>query len=506
MTEMYVLGIDAGTSVVKAALFDRAGALRVTARRRTTVFSPQPGWTEASLDETWQAAAQTIREVLARGGVDGRGIAAVGVTGQMLGAWMVDEAGAPVRSAILWNDGRTQALLARLEAKRPGLMSEIFRRSGSVMQQGCSLPVLRWLAENDSDAMSRARWLLCSKDWIRFKLTGNVHTDPTDAALLPGNVRTRDLDDTLFELLGVSDYRHLFPAVAPSDAIVGAVTRGGASQTGLRRGTPVVTGAGDVPAVALGVGAVQPGQACSIVGTTVINGHVVEEPVFTPPDVGLLFCLPGDRWLRSFANIAGTTNVDWASTMLGVGAKPDGAAAIEYYGRLEELIRGSPPGARGVLFLPYLSAVGILAPVLEPTARAQISGLTPDHDATDILRAVYEGVALSIRDCYSVASRQVEVIRLSGGGARSELWTQIIADVTGCTIEVPAGEEFGAKGAALLAGVGIGWYPSIVEAATAHVAIAREYAPDAERAHLYDQVFEVYQDLRERLIPFWRAR
>ncbi len=505
MRARFLLGIDAGTSVVKAVLVTEAGATVAGATRRTSTRSPRPGWSEASMTETWEAAAATIREVLARAEAGGPDVAAIGVTGQMLGAWLVDRAGHPVRDAILWNDGRTQSLIERLSAERPGLLSEIFRFSGCVMQLGCSLPVIRWLSENEPHVLARANRVLCSKDWVRFQLTGELHTDPSDAAVLPGNARTQDLEPELFRLLGVEDYRHLFPPVAPSQAVVGSITAAAARATGLRARTPVVTGAGDVPAVALGAGVVQPGQACTILGTTCMNFQVLDEPVSDPADIGLLFYVPEHRWLRAFANIAGTTNLEWfaehfcAELISWTGAEAQWA-------QLEALLIDSPPGARGVIYHPYLSSVGILAPIYEPTARAQFMGLSTEHGRADLVRAVYEGVALAIRDCYGVLGRRVETIRLAGGGARSEQWSQLIADCTGSRVEIPSGDELGAKGAALLAGTGIGWFTSPLEAAAASVDIARVHEPLPANVARYDDIYAVYALIRDQLRPAWRDR
>jgi sugar (pentulose or hexulose) kinase len=505
MKGRFLLGLDAGTSVVKAVLLTEAGATVAAAARRTSFRSPRPGWAEASMLETWEAAVATIREVLARAQATGSDVAAIGITGQMLGAWLIDAAGRPVREAILWNDGRTQSLIERLSAERPGLLSEIFRFSGCVMQQGCSLPIVRWLSENEPDVLARADRILCSKDWVRFNLTGDLHTDPSDAAVLPGNTRTQDFEPELFRLLGVEKYRHLFPPLAPSEAVVGSVTVAAARTTGLRAGTPVVTGAGDVPAVALGAGAVRPGQACTILGTTCMNFQVLDEPVFAPADIGLLFYVPGHRWLRAFANIAGTTNLDWFAEQFCADLVT-GTTGNGRWAQLEGLLTDSPVGARGVLYHPYLSAVGILAPIYEPTARAQFLGLSTEHRRADLMRAVYEGVALAIRDCYAVLGRPVETIRLSGGGARSEQWSQLIADCTGSRVEIPSGEELGAKGAALLAGTGIGWFASPLDAAAASAEIARVHEPSPANAARYDHIYEVYVLIRDQLLPGWQKR
>jgi hypothetical protein len=190
-----ILGLDAGTSVVKAALFDREGRELAVVRRPTPLYTPQPSWSETSMQATWSMAAEAMRALLARGAgatpIDPSRIAAVGLTGNMVGAWLVDAGGEPVRDAILWNDGRAQDLIDRLSGEHPGFMQTIFRTSGSVMQQGCTLPVLRWLADHEPGTLRRAATVLCCKDWIAYKLTGSRQVDPTEASVMPGSAGGR---------------------------------------------------------------------------------------------------------------------------------------------------------------------------------------------------------------------------------------------------------------------------------------------------------------------------
>jgi sugar (pentulose or hexulose) kinase len=504
MPDSFLLGIDAGTSVIKAALIDRDGRERATAARPTAVLNPHPAWSECSPTEFWELTIETIRDVLANAGINGEEIAAVGLSGNMVGAWLIDEKGEPVRNAILWNDGRSQGLIDRLSAEHPGFMSEIFASSGSVMQQGCTLPVIRWLAEHEPETLARTAHVFCCKDWLRFKLTGTIFTDTTEASVMPGDIRARTYNEDLFDLLGIRSYRHLFPPVAASDVVCGSIRAETAGRTGLKVGTPVVIGLGDVPASAIGAGAVQPGVACIILGTTCLSCLVVPQPSFTPPDVGLLFCLPGDNWLRVMANVAGTTNLDWFISQFFAHEQAASASTVDLFQNLESLVRQSAPGANGVLYHPYLSPVGVIAPFVEPGARAQFSRLLPQHTRADMLRAVYEGVAFAIRDCYGAMESPVTQVMLSGGGAKSRLWGQMIADVLGAQVIVPEGSEFGAKGAALVAGVGIGWYPDIQEAALSTSRTKYIYEPDARLKPVYDAAYETYLSTRTVLRALWK--
>jgi sugar (pentulose or hexulose) kinase len=502
-----LLGLDAGTSVVKAALFDRAGRELAVARRPTPVFTPRPGWSETSMLATWEMAAAAMRELWAAG-VDPQRVAAVGLTGNMVGAWLIDAAGQPVRNAILWNDGRAQALIDRLGAAHPGFMSTIVRASGSVMQQGCTLPVLAWLAEHEPQSLAQAAAVLCCKDWLCHQLTGSLQVDPTEASVMPGDAQGRGYSEQMIDLFGLRPWRHLFPPVRPSQAVAGCVQTAAAQATGLPEGLPVIVGAGDVPASAIGLGAVEPGVACTLLGTNILNCLVTAEPEYAPQDVGVMFCLPERRWLRAMINVSGTTSLDWFIAQFCAEERQAATSPTDLFAQLEALAQASAPGANGVLYLPYLSLQGITAPFWEPAARAEFFGMSDRTTRADLLRALYEGIALSIRDGYAVLPQAVSEIRLSGGGAKSAFWSQIIADATGCRVVVPAGSEFGAQGAALLAAVGLGWYASVGDAVRATAAAAeqpaRVFTPQPPMTAVYDQLYAVYRSLQRDLLPAWR--
>lgn len=501
----YVLGLDVGTSVTKAALFDRVGHEIGSSGRRTGVRSPHPGWYEMEAEDLFGAAAAASRDALAKTGIRPEEVEGLAISGIMIGGWPIDQEGRLLRPGILWNDGRAQALLDRLLAANPALMSQLFDSSGQVMQLGCTLPVLAWLAENEPDVVARTHVILTAKDYLRMRLTGHVGTDESDAAIAPGNARTRGFNPALLDLFGLGRLAPLLPEVKPSEALAGALLPDAAEALGLASGTPVALGAGDLPACVLGAGAVDPGVACSVVGTTCLNGVVSQEPVFEPRDMGILFTVPGDLWIKTMVNVAGTTNLDWALGALC----PDIAGRADAYETLAEIAASSPPGAAGAGYVPYLSHIGIIAPRLEPGARAGFFGLNPDHGRADLVRSVYEGLAYAIRDCYERIARPVSAIRLVGGASRSPFWAQMIADITGTPVEVPEGSEFGAKGAALLAATAIGWFPDIRTAGHDTYRTRRRHEPDRANATAYEKGFERFRlasdALLDRVAPTYRS-
>lgn len=479
------LGLDIGTSVIKAALFDANGAELASLSRRMALRPAPLGWSELDAEETWAAVRAVLGGLLR--GRDAGALRGLGVTGVMVGAWVLDAGGTVLRPPILWNDARAQGLVDGLVARSPGLFAEVFSSSGSIMQLGCILPLMAWLRENEPLVIEQAAHVLCAKDYVRFRLTGTIATDESEAAMAPGSARARDFDRAQAERLGVADLMPLLPPVLRAEMLAGRITAGAAAETGLPEDLPVAVGTGDTGACVLGAGCSAPGQAASVLGTTCLNGVLFDRAVLTP-EQGLLFIVPGGLWMRTMVNTAGTTVVDWALATLA----PE-LAGEDAYARLGALAKTAPPHAHGVLFVPYLSSSGVIAPRIEPGARAGFLGLAPHHGRADMVRAVYEGIAHAIRACYADIGAAPSVIRLSGGGARSPFWSQMIADATGTPLEVPEGTQFGAKGAALCAAVALGDFASIREASAATFRPARLHEPNSAAHRAFEEAHEGYR-------------
>lgn len=494
----YLLGIDSGTSVVKSVVFDLHGREVATARREMPVINDGVR-SEVDMNEAWELAAGTVREVLQN--IDASQVQAVGICGTACGYWGVDQAGKPLRRAILWNDGRASSTLAGWQAD--GFYSHVFAVSGNAPFPGYPLALLCWLRDHEPLTLERTRWLLFHKDWLRAHLTGEYCTDESDAAYFPGDLRSRDYSTALLVEAGVSDARRAMPSIHPSSQIVGYVTTQAAAETGLCEGTPVAAGAVDVVSSLLGGGAHRPGQACSVLGTSLLNTLILGAPSFDPPDTGVQTCIPGGGWARSLVNTSGTMSIGWMLDVLASDERRVAAeTGAEIYTLLEQTIQESPPGARGLLFLPYLNTSGIISPFADVNARGQFFGLSIEHKRADVMRAIYEGVALAMRDCYQAILQQVDEVILVGGGARSAFWAQMFADAAGKRIIVPHGAEFGARGAAILAGVGAGVFADIGDAAVQMVQPEAVYEP-GPAAPFYDHLYELYRALYTSAPPLW---
>ena len=385
-----------------------------------------------------------------------------------------------------------------------GFYSDVFDISGNAPFPGYPLALLGWLKDHEPETLARTRWLLFHKDWLRWNLTGEFGTDEADAAYFPGDLRARGYSQALLADAGVGEAERALPPIYASSQIAGRVTAAAAAETGLREGTPVVAGAVDaVVSSLLGGGAHRPGQACSVLGTSLLNTLVLDAPSFDPPDTGVQACMPDGLWARSLVNTSGTMSIDW---MIEVFAAEERRAAVEtgvdVYALIERTIQGSPPGAHGLVFLPYLNTSGIVSPFANANARGQFFGLSIEHKRPDLMRAVYEGVALAMRDCYSAMHQPVDEVILVGGGARSAFWAQMFSDAVGKRIIVPNGTEFGARGAAMLAGVGAGLFANVDEASAAMVQPEAVYTP-GPAASVYAFLYDLYHELYTSAPPLW---
>lgn len=486
-----LLGVDAGTTTIKAVAFAPDGTELAGAARETPVVRPGEGRVEQDMAATWERTAAAVGDVV--DALD-REVSAVGVTGQGGGCWLIDADGRPVRNAVLWSDGRAADYVR--EWRRDGAYEEVFDAVGYGLFPGMALPLFRWLRDEDPGSVDRARTAFACKDWLKFRLTGERTTDPSDASLIHYRPDAERFAPAVAERLGADALAALVPDPVAGSEVVGRVTDDAAAATGLRAGTPVVSGVMDVAASAFGSGAASAGAHSAVLGTTLQCQRVLADPSFGPPRAGYTLALGVEGLgLRAMGAMAGTPNLDWLTRILD--------ADVE---RLEALARGAPVGAGGALYHPYLSAAGEKAPFVAPGARAQFTGLGPDHGREHLARAVYEGVALAARDCFAALPGAVDRVSLSGGGARSELWCQLFADALDATVTVPAGEEFGARGAAFLAGMAVGTYDGLADAVDRTAAVERSYRPRPDSTAAYDRWYSVYEATREAMVDVWKRR
>jgi sugar (pentulose or hexulose) kinase len=493
--EELLIGIDAGTTNIKSVAFSLDGAELVQSSRENELITPNPGWVEQDMTATWELTATTIRDVVDALD-DDQEVIGVGVTAQGDGCWLLDGDGDPVRDAILWSDGRASSLVQ--EWQRSDVGNEVYDICGNGLFPGASVAIFRWLAENEPDAVDETETIFHCKDWIKYRLTDELTIDPSDASLPFLDIERGEVSADVGELVGLPGVEEHLPRLAPGTEIVGHVTDEAASATGLPPGTPVVSGMIDVVASGIGGGSGVAGDSSSVVGTTSLNQTFLDEPDTDPHGVGFTFDVGVEGlYSRAMASMAGTPNLDWVLDEV-VGSRD--------FDEIEDRIAEIDVGSEGVMYHPYLSSAGERAPFLKTTARAQFTGLTPDHTQDHLVRAVYEGVALAMRDCFEHIPETTERIYMSGGGARSDLWCELFSDCLQTPISVPAGSEFGAKGAALLAGIALDRYDGLADATDRTTTVARSYEPDPETATRYAEWYDLYCETYEAMFDLWDRR
>ncbi len=492
-----LLGIDISTTGNKALLISTAdGAVIGAAVSENPISTPRPLWSEQDPADWWRGIQKSIRQVLTETGVGGDDIIGVGLTGQMHGLVLLDEAGEVLRPAILWNDQRTGPQCEWI-TQTVGL-ENLLAWTGNPALPGFTAPKIVWVREHEPEVYSRVAHVLLPKDYIRYKLTGLYATDKAGAAgTLLLDIRKRDWSDEMLHALDI--LAGWLPPTYEGPEITGTITAHAARATGLKTGTPVVGGGGDQAAGAVGVGAVSPGVVGLALGTSGVVFAPTSEPLIEKQGRLHAFChaVPG-RWHLMGVMLSAAGSLRWYRDTIAPGVS---------YERLLAPAADAPAGSEGLIFLPYLT--GERTPYPDPNARGAFIGLTLRHGLSHMTRAVLEGVAFGLRDSMELVREAglgtVEQVRVSGGGARSALWRQILADVLNCELVTVNTTEGAAYGAALLAGVGVGVWDDVDAACAATVRVVDKVTPREESVQRYNEFYQVYRQLYGVLKPAFDA-
>lgn len=494
----FFLGLDVGTSGTKAVLIDSDGTLRASVSEGYPLHIPRPLWSEQEPDDWWQAAVSTIRTVVEEADVEPADIAAVGLTGQMHGLVLLDGAGQVIRRAILWNDQRTAAQCEAI-TDQVG-RRELLRRLGNPVLPGFTAPKIAWVRDEEPEAFARARHVLLPKDFVRFKLTGEHACDVSDAsgtALF--NVSERSWDTDLLDELDIP--RAWMPSVFESPEVSAVISSEGAVATGLVAGTPVVAGAGDQAAQAVGSGIVDEGTISVTLGTSGVVFAASDEYRVEPEGRLHAFChaVPG-KWHLMGVMLSAAGSFEWFASNLGNPDDPDN------YENLTHEAATVPAGSEGLIFLPYLS--GERTPHADPNARGVFFGLTLAHSKAHMTRSVLEGVSFGLTDSLTLMRNlgiDADDLRVSGGGARSGLWLEILSSCFGTPVRAVNPGEGAAYGAALLAAVGGGAFHSVEEAGRSVSPEGDMIEPGPDSA-VYRDVYLRFRALYPTLAPHFQPQ
>lgn len=491
----YFLGIDSSTTATKALLLAADGRALGVASSSYDYETPQPLWSEQSPLLWWQATVQSIQQVLAETAVSPQAIAGIGLTGQMHGLVLLDKAGAVLRPAILWNDQRTAA---ECDEMRTVIGRQyLIDITGNDALTGFTAPKILWVQNNEPEIYAQIAHILLPKDFVRYKLTGEMATDKAGAAGTQlFDVRQRDWSDEVVDKLGIE--RAWLPQTFEGTAVTGHLTAAAAAATGLPAGIPVMGGGGDQAANAVGTGAVVAGIVALSLGTSGVVFASSDQPIVEPNGRLHAFChaVPG-KWHLMGVMLSAAGSLRWFRDAL--------APEVAFEALVAEAAT-VPPGSDGLLFLPYLT--GERTPHPDPLARGAFVGLTVRHTRAHLTRAVLEGVAFGLRDSLELMRQaglaDVTQVRVSGGGTRSPLWRQILADVLHTEIVTVNSTEGAAYGAAVLALVGAGVFGSVEQACAALVQVTGQTEPGGDTA-VYNRLYPLYQQLYPALKPTFAA-
>jgi xylulokinase len=480
-----LLGIDLGTSSLRVAIVDEQGNILGLGQREYGITVAQPGWAEQDPNDWWQAAVVATRQALAQAGLVGDSVKAIGVSGQMHGTVLVGDNGKPLGHAVIWADSRSATQAEQLNDSIG--LDRLAAIAGNRVAPGFMAATLAWVSEWQPARLRLARWALLPKDYLRLCLTGEAAAEPSDASsTLLLDIHTGAWSAELCQAAAVDT--RLLPALQPSAAVAGRLTALAAEEMGLVPGTPVVTGAADQAAQAVGNGVIGPDMASATVGT----GGQLLQPCLQPqtePSLRLhCFChaVPG-TWYLMAAMLSAGLSLRWLRDTLEM----QGAGA---YAALDLEAETAGTGAQGLLFLPYL--LGERTPHMDADARGAFVGLRLRHRRGHLARSIMEGVAFALRDGLSIVSGLVPspaTLVASGGGARSGLWRQILADVFGLPLTMVEGEERAVVGAAMLAGIGLGTFADYAQARDACVRYIAAIAPRYDLSEVYDRLYALYR-------------
>lgn len=473
MSDLF-LAIDVGGTTTKAVLFDTDGSIAAKGERKNQLCTPRAGRVERNMEEVWTTVIGAISECMSR--ADSTKVAAVAVVGHSDGLYPIGEDGLPIHNSIQATDTRASGKARSYKENATG--DRIAHISGTNPFAGSPASICKWLQDNNKSVLSEARWLLFAKDWVRYRLTGEIATDPTDASASFLDVLEGRYSDVVLELYGLGEIREKLPPIIPSDSVAGKLTVEAADLTGIPKGTAVVTGCHDVDAAAVGLGAGSPGQVSIVAGTFSINQIVVDDVIVDERWQVRAFLEPG-RWLAMSTSPSSAANLSWFIQMVGLtGPDP--------YEELELEMEAVDAEPSEISFLPYVYGSN------DVSARGSFLGIGHHHRRGHFTRAIYEGVVLNHRlhmewlaSTYPLPSEAY----LTGGASRSDVWMQMFADGLDRTIHV--GDSFDtARGAAALAAVAVGRFGTPAEAGEAIAQHTMTYEPESKGVTRFKRLYE----------------
>ena len=490
------IGVDCGTTSVKVVAFDKIGN-EIAKYSEENVVSYFDEKAEQSMMALWENVHKSLASMFEHLGEDKRRVVAIGVTGQGEGLWSLDKDNKPIEPAILWNDGRSSGLVNQLKSHKE-IYDELKLELGTFLKPGSTLTLLKWLKENERERYDNMSVIFSCKDWIRYQLTGNLYWELSDATCSNVNLKTTEYSKKAYELLDITEVNGKLPELISSVSPSGFLSKELSEEFGLTHDIPISAGMIDIVATAAGQGAINENDISIILGTTGMTFSVLNE--YTPD---LQFngwethMLP-KTYVKGMGTMAATPNLDWLIETLHLDKK----ATLN---QLDETLKDYKPFQSGVLYHPHISVSGERAPFFNENATAQFLGLKQNSTTTDLIHSVLEGVVLSINDCL-LEVKNKENVYVSGGGANSQVWLQILSDCLGVEIKQAKGKELAAKGAVLSAMFMLRDNNVSKEEIAAFCQTEKTFYPNKSNHKEYQEMFKLYKETQEKMFSFWEKR
>lgn len=498
----YLIGIDNGGTMSKAALYDLSGKEIAVSSYKTEMIMPKPGFTERSMDEMWQANVNAIRDVIKKSKVNSKDIAGVATTGHGNGMYMIDENGRPSYNGIISTDSRAKEYVNQWYSN--GVFDKVLPKTMQSIWAGQPVALLSWFRDNMPQVLKNTKWILMCKDYVRFCLTGKAYAEITDMSgtnLM--NVRDVKYDQDLLKEFGLEEIMDKLPPIKYSAEVCGYVTKEAAELTGLMEGTPVAGGLFDIDSSAIATGITTEDKLCMIAGTWSINEYISKKPVVSK-DLFMtsLYCMK-DHWLTTEASPTSASNLEWFVTQFMGEERIKGKEINKsVYDYANELVESVKTDETNIIFLPFLYGTNV-----DADAKACFVGLNGWHTKAHLLRAIYEGVVFCHRahiDKLLAFRDKPKAVRIAGGAAKSKVWVQIFADVLQLPIEVTTSTELGALGAAICAGIATNNFESFDSASDSMVNVAYTCMPNPDLKDVYDKKYSIYTEIIQALTPIYK--
>lgn len=500
-----LIGIDIGSTMVKAAIFNPQGKELAVASRKVEHIYLHPGWTENDMTALWQGVCDVLREVVSKSGIDPSTVASITCTGHGNGLYLVAEDGQPARNGIISSDARARKYIEQWTAD--DVLAKILPKTMQTLWPAQPNALLRWLIDNEPEVMARVKWLFMAKDYIRYRLTGEAFMELSDmsgTSLI--NVGAAAYDDEVLETWGLAEWKRIMPPLRKSADICGHITPEAAALTGLSAGTPVSGGMFDIDACGLAVGMTDETRFCMVAGTWGNNQFISKTPV-ADRDMFMTSCYSVDGYyLMLEGSATSASNLEWFVSQFFESDRKllemEGMTK-SIYDHCSELVARTQPTDAAIIFLPFLYGNPVSL-----DAKACLFGIDGRHQRSHVMRAVFEGIVFGHRWHFERLMRFCErpsSIRLTGGATNSAVWAQMFADILQIPVEIPAGTELGCLGAAICGAVAAGIYPTYDAACDAMVEINRRYEPNPDFADVYNAKYSRYLKLLETLAPVWEV-